>query len=1128
MAISDKINSIKTHIGEAYTAIQGKEGTVPANKNCENLKDAIESIPTSGKTQEKTVNITENGVIITTPDTGYDGMSSVTTVTNVQPDLQEKSVTPSETQQTATPDAGYDGLSKVTVDAIQTKETSVTPAKGQQVLEVTDNKYYKKVTVEAIPDDYIIPSGTIHITENGIVDVSGKANANVDVPSKEEEEAKEVDLAMASGNQTITPTSGKVLSQVIVKKPATMLPENIAKDVNIGGVVGTLESGGGGELNIAYGDTAPEDTSKLWVKTTEPDSVEISPDFGYGEAVQTTGIKGDFPTSNITCEDGDYLYVAAGSTLKKYNKKTLEFVSDVTTLSGSPHTMAIFEGILYCESNYSEGGVDTYTYARLITVDLNTKISTTLLEKINYADSNLIIYNNKVYLISGCYRYRKSAYPYTSRIYTTNKILVYDISTKTTEEISYNYGSTYSGCCLIGNNVFVFGGNGSNNEFVNRNDIIKVNLDTKTVTKRNAVLPIATYGMGVSNLGNYIYLSGGQKTSRVVYRYDTINDTIERLNITLENARIYCATFFNGTELYLLGSNAIVDKLQINVPLSSTKLKIISDWLNNQFAVINGSSKVMIGVNKAFKGDENNKAKEVTAYVHDGVNWHDLDGEITLTKLYAPKISISGKTLTITNDGRNGSYVTSYKVYNGSTLLTTITATTLDLTTVITANGTYNISVIATGTGYTDSNNSNVVEYNYGVYNITTNLTNVTANASNPTTVSTVASSTLTFTANTGYNLPDNVTVTGAEFTWTKSSGTLVLSNPTGAVSVTVAGVAISRTITPTLTNVTAASGNATTIATGETKVLTYTANSGYNLPDTVTVTGATGVWNKDAGTLTLSNPTANVTFTIAGVEAAQKYTITVTKTGSYDMTFTQNGATLLTGAGTFQAEAGTVNGSADVSGCSITVSGGVAVNSTSATSPVFTITGDGTVSYDAYCLIEGTQITLADGTTKAIEDITYDDELLVWNFYAGRFDKAKPTWIKVAEVAPRYNLVKFSNGAEVGFVGAGGEKGYHRIFNKEAGAFTHTGCKDTPNGTTTFAQDESFPTVVSQEVVEKEVKFYNVITENHYNLFANGILTSCKLSNKYHIENMRYIGEKLISDEQEKAYFERIEDKRK
>lgn len=270
-------------------------------------------------------------------------------------------------------------------------------------------------------------------------------------------------------------------------------------------------------------------------------------------------------------------------------------------------------------------------------------------------------------------------------------------------------------------------------------------------------------------------------------------------------------------------------------------------------------------------------------------------------------------------------------------------------------------------------------------------------------------------------------------------------------------------------------------------------------------------------------------------VQAAQKYTITVTNTGNYEITFTQNGKTLTTvregSSGSFEAEAGTVTsdtGFALYMTNATVCTGGVTVDSDFSTNPTFTITGAGTITVDPWCLIEGTQITLADGSTKAVENITYDDELLVWNFYAGRFDKAKPTWIKVAEVAPRYNLVKFSNGSEVGFVGAGGEKGYHRIFNKEAGAFTHTGCKETPNGTTTFAQDGTFPTVISQEVVEKEVKFYNVITDKHYNLFANGILTSCKLSNKYRIENMRYIGEKLISDEEKDTYFDSLENKRK
>lgn len=640
---------------------------------------------------------------------------------------------------------------------------------------------------------------------------------------------------------------------------------------NLKAAIETISTGGssGAELNIHYGDTAPEDTSKLWVKTAEPESVEISPDFGYGEAVQTTGVASGFPKGTV-CIDGDYLYAVSESYINKYNKNTFTFISNIVYISNKNiYSILVHNGILYYMENvYTHSGFNYYYRAKLYAYDLTTKKETVLKSDYKRDRARLQLYNDKLYIIGGGYMDNDS-YPDVSGCD------IYDISKNTWETwTNSSLGGSYYGCVIIGNNVFKFGGRTFKGNTI-YNSIYRINLDTKTVTKCNAVLPIATYDMGVSNLGNYVYLSGGNNTSQIVYRYDTINDTIEQVNVTLEHARATCATFFNGTELYLLGSNAIVDKLQINVPLSSTKLKIISDWLNNQFAVVNSSSaRVMIGVNKAFKGDENNKAKEVTAYVFDGVNWHNLNGEITLTKLYAPKISISSKTLTITNDGRNGSHVTNYKVYNGSTLLTTITATTLDLTTVITANGTYNISVIATGTGYTDSDSSNVVEYNYASYSITTNLTGVTANASNPTTVSTVASSTLTFTANTGYNLPSNITVTGAEFTW--SNGTLVLSNPTGNVSVTIAGIAISYTITPTLTNVTAASDNATTIATGETKTLTYTAADGYVLPDTITVTGATGVWNKDEGILVLSNPTANVNITITAVQLTQLTTPTI------------------------------------------------------------------------------------------------------------------------------------------------------------------------------------------------------------------------------------------------------------
>ena len=187
----------------------------------------------------------------------------------------------------------------------------------------------------------------------------------------------------------------------------------------------------------------------------------------------------------------------------------------------------------------------------------------------------------------------------------------------------------------------------------------------------------------------------------------------------------------------------------------------------------------------------------------------------------------------------------------------------------------------------------------------------------------------------------------------------------------------------------------------------------------------------------------------------------------------------------------------------------------------VYRVTGsDSQIYFNISCLIAGTLITLADGSTKPVEDITYDDDLLVWDFFNGCFASAKPRWIKVKQTAEVYNKLTFDNGTTLGLVGEGGTQGYHRIFNKQACCFTHTGVPETPNGTITFAEDKSEPVLVSQELIHDTVDYYNIITDKHFNLFANGILTSCKCSNMYRIEDMKYVGERLMSDEDIEADF--------
>ena len=104
-----------------------------------------------------------------------------TTLTDIADAIREKKGTSDKLD----PSTFASEISGITAgSSVEIEEKTVTPTEETQTVTPTEGKYLSKVTVNPIPDEYVVVNGVIQITTNDTrVDVRAAAYVDVAVPT---------------------------------------------------------------------------------------------------------------------------------------------------------------------------------------------------------------------------------------------------------------------------------------------------------------------------------------------------------------------------------------------------------------------------------------------------------------------------------------------------------------------------------------------------------------------------------------------------------------------------------------------------------------------------------------------------------------------------------------------------------------------------------------------------------------------------------------------------------------------------------------------------------------------------------------------------------------------------------
>ena len=295
--------------------------------------------------------------------------------------------------------------------------------------------------------------------------------------------------------------------------------------------------------------------------------------------------------------------------------------------------------------------------------------------------------------------------------------------------------------------------------------------------------------------------------------------------------------------------------------------------------------------------------------------------------------------------------------------------------------------------------------------------------------------------------------------------------------SVTIDGIAYSQ------------SGAVVSFRPSTTHTFSVEYESGY-MSDSITITGDATI---SSGVLTVGSQDSTINITSQAVTAVNvTFTFTnVTSVGVNGQTISTSGDSVpLTGGQTYLV---TVTASNNLENVVVNSGTGYVISDLDTAAKTFNLTvgtDDGEIAITAQCIAAGTLITLADGTKKKVEDLSGNEELLVWDFDTASYSSAPIVFVEPEE-EKEYEVIRLIFENET-FIEIYYEHGF---FDCEAGKFVYITSHNADDyiGHRFFKQDgESYSAVMLTQVerINKRTTLYGLTTYKHFNFFNNDLMS--------------------------------------